>query len=149
MVFAMRPTPDAPALEGGAMGTYESFTARVESRNGVTIIAMGGELDMASVPALREYLLQVEGEGAGVILADLRDLSFIDSSGLGALLEANKRSELNGHRFFAVGASAAARRLFRITGTEHLLDDKDAVRFLHRFTRGQDRTRTARVDADA
>ena len=46
------------------MGTYESFTARVESRNGVTIIAMGGELDMASVPALREYLLQVEGEGA-------------------------------------------------------------------------------------
>lgn len=129
------------------MGTHQSFTARVESRNGVTIIAMGGELDMASVPTLREHLMQVEGEG--VILADLRGLSFIDSSGLGALLEANKRSELNGHRFFTVGASTTARRLFRITGTEHLLDDKDAVRFLDRFTRGQDRAGTVRVDADA
>lgn len=135
------------------MGIHKSFTARVESRNGVTVIAMGGELDMASVPTLREHLMQVETEGAGVILADLRDLSFIDSSGLGALLEANKRSDLNGHRFFTVGASAAARRLFHITGTEHLLDDTDAVGFLDRFTRGQtggeDRTRSARVDAEA
>lgn len=131
------------------MGTHQSFTARVESRNGVTIIAMGGELDMASVPTLREHLTQVEGDSPGVILADLRDLSFIDSSGLGALLEANKRSELNGHRFFTVGASTTARRLFQITGTEHLLDDKDAVRFLDRFTRGQDRAGTVRVDADA
>ncbi|HET6790915.1 MAG TPA: STAS domain-containing protein [Actinomycetota bacterium] len=131
------------------MGTHQSFTARVESRNGVTIIAMGGELDMASVPTLREHLTQVEGDSPGVILADLRDLSFIDSSGLGALLEANKRSELNWHRFFTVGASPTARRLFQITGTEHLLDDNDAVRFLDRFTRGQDRAGTVRVDADA
>lgn len=131
------------------MGTHQSFTARVESRNGVTIIAMGGELDMASVPTLREHLTQVEGDSPGVILADLRGLSFIDSSGLGALLEANKRSELNGHQFFTVGASTTARRLFQITGTEHLLDDNDAVRFLDRFTRGQDRAGTVRVDADA
>ena len=108
-----------------------------------------GEPDMASVPTLREHLMQVEGAGPGVILADLRDLNFIDSSGLGALLEANKRSELNGHRFFTVGASPAARRLFQITGSEHLLDDRDAVRFLDRFTRGQERAGTERVDADA
>ena len=116
------------------MGTSQAFAAQVDARNGVSRLALTGELDMGTAPILKDLLLDVEHEAAEVIMVDLRELNFIDSSGLEAFVQAYARSQLNGHRFLLVGASPIARRLFEITGTEFLLDASGTADLLDRST---------------
>jgi anti-anti-sigma factor len=60
-------------------------------------------------------------------MLDLRNLTFIDCSGLRVCLQARARAGVNGHTFQIVAASSFARRLFELTGTKFLLDDADGV----------------------
>jgi anti-sigma B factor antagonist len=103
------------------MGFVPSFDARAESRNGIARIALAGELDVATVGVLNERMAAFEDDGVSAIMLDLRELTFIDSSGLLAFLQARTRAKANGHRFLLVGASPAARRLFALTRTETIL----------------------------
>ena len=118
--------PRAPSLTGG--GRHEAGTAHSsgEARDGVARIALTGELDLTSVQILRENLAEFEGDGVVAIMLDLSDLTFIDSSGLHAFLQANARAKANGHRLHIVGATPVARRVFSLTGTEFLVDERDA-----------------------
>ena len=95
-----------------------------ESQNGMTSIALSGELDMETVPALEELLTQVEDTGRLKIVLDLQDLDFMDSTCLRTFLSARDRAETNGHQLILTGARPFARRLFEITGTEFLLDER-------------------------
>lgn len=125
------------------MGPGPSFTTRIESRNGVARVSLVGDLDVATVPVLEAELARVEGDGVGGVMLDLRDLAFIDSSGLQAVLLARSRAEGNGHRLILIGARATARRLFELTGTEFLLDEQEAVSLLDQFTGGTRRAALA------
>lgn len=116
------------------MGTSQALTTRIDAQDGVTGIALTGELDMATAPILNDQLTALEQDGPKAIVLDLRDLRFIDSSGLHELVRAYRRSETNGHRLMLVGASPITRRLCEITGTEFLLDAKGSVELLGRFT---------------
>ena len=51
-----------------------------------------GRFNMAAVPAFRDHLDKVLGEGRTHVIVDLADTTFIDSSGLGALIAGLKRS---------------------------------------------------------
>ena len=61
----------------------------VERQDGVTRLDVAGELDLATAPALREAVagLLAAGEALTLVL-ELSGVSFLDSSGLGALLQA-------------------------------------------------------------
>ena len=116
------------------MGARPGFTAKAESRNGVARISLAGELDMSTAPVVTEELARLDQDGVVGIILDLRDLTFIDSGGLNAFLQAWDRAKTNGHRLILVGASESARRLFELTGTQFLLDDQEAVTLLDQFT---------------
>ena len=124
------------------MGTDQALTTRIDARNGVTSIALVGELDMATAPILNDQLTVTEQDGSKAIVLDLRDLSFMDSSGLHELVQAYRRSETNGHRLLVVGANPSTRRLCELTGTEFLLDAKGTAELLGRFTRDGSRAGT-------
>jgi anti-anti-sigma factor len=55
------------------------------------VIALAGELDLATVKGVERELVHVEGTDARVIVLDLRELEFIDSSGLQVILMAHRR----------------------------------------------------------
>ena len=116
------------------MGAGQTFTTQIDARNDVARIALSGELDMATVPLLNDQLAALEQDGSKVILLDLRDLNFIDSSGIQAFVQAHTRSGTNGHRFVLVGASPTAQRLFEMTGTEFLLEAPRATQLVGLFT---------------
>ncbi len=63
-----------------------SITAR--GLPGVHIVVLHGELDVASAGGLADALVDVAGS---TLVVDLSDLTFIDSSGIGALVVARKR----------------------------------------------------------
>ena len=107
------------------MGLQPPFGARSQEMDGVVTIALSGELDMATVPILSDHLAPFEGNGVSTIILDLQGLTFIDSTGLHAFLEARRRAVSNGHRLQLTGAGPAARRLFELTGIQFLLDERE------------------------
>ena len=116
------------------MGLAPGFTAQTESRNGVGRIVMTGELDMAGVGVLQEHLSRFEQNGVTAIILDVRDVSFLDSAGLHAFLQASDRAKTNGHRFVLICPQPSAQRVFMLTGTEFLLDQRAAASIVAQFT---------------
>lgn len=96
---------------------------RVEVRNAehATVISVGGELDLASSPALEEELERVADSGADVVVIDLRELEFMDSTGLSVLVRAHQRAEEEGRRLGLVNGSQQVQRLLALTGVAERL----------------------------
>ena len=119
------------------MDSEAAFSAQIDVRNDVANVALSGALDLATVPVLEERLARLEGDGVRAIMLDLRDLSFLDCSGLGAFVSARERANRNGHRLVLIGAGASARRLVRVTGTEFPFAEQDPAMALDQFTHSQ------------
>jgi anti-sigma B factor antagonist len=83
--------------------------------DGVTILTLSGDIDAVSEPLLRDRL-QAQFDLGRPCVVDLRDVSFIDSSILSALLAARRRNATEGLGFAIVlgEASSAVRRLLEI-----------------------------------
>jgi anti-sigma B factor antagonist len=109
------------------------FGIQEDRRNGVARLALRGELDLATALKLEGRLEQVEQDGVRAVLIDLRDLTFVDSTGLQAFLKARGRAADNGHRFALVGANEQVRKLLQLTATQGILEEQ-GVRLLARFT---------------
>jgi anti-anti-sigma factor len=125
------------------MGPATPFDVDAESRNGIARLALRGELDMQTVNVLSPWLEWAERVGASAIVLDLRDLTFVDSTGLRAFINAWDRASTNGHRLLFVGVADAPRRLFEMTGTEFMLDERASAGTLERFVQpSRDRSRS-------
>jgi anti-anti-sigma factor len=118
------------------MGSTPHLTARIDSQNGVAKIALTGALDLATVPLLEGHLAPFENDGVAAIMVDLRDLAFTDTTGMRALMGAKDRVATSGRRLILVGARPFVRRVFSLSGSEHLLNDQDTAGVLRRFTTG-------------
>jgi anti-sigma B factor antagonist len=84
-------------------------------------LALGGELDLATAPAFREAVGGLLGSGCRHLVVDLADTTFVDSSGLGALLWAAHRLRAAGGDLSVVRPTAQTAELLRITGLGRLL----------------------------
>lgn len=111
-----------------------TFDAQIDARDGVARVALMGELDMSTTPALEDCLGRCRGDGVSAIILDLRDLSFMDSSGLHAFLRARNDAEEDGHRLHLTGASGAVRKVFELTETQFLLDEPEGIGLLDRLS---------------
>src|SRR5687767_12355707 len=85
--------------------------------DGVAVLTLRGELDLATAPVLQRQLEAIGGAGAPIVI-DLSDCGFIDSTGLTVLVEA---AEQDGRRIAIVGANPQVRRVFEITAVETLV----------------------------
>jgi anti-sigma B factor antagonist len=92
------------------------FRVEVRSDGRGAVITVSGELDLASSGALEEEFLRVADSGAEQVIVDLRDLEFMDSTGLSTLVKAHQRAEEAGQRFGLVRGSPQVQRLLSLTG---------------------------------
>lgn len=93
------------------------LTIRSERREVMHVVGLSGELDLATAPRLRAELQAVEASDAAEIVLDLADLSFIDSSGLQLIINAEARSRANGKRLALRRGQAPVHRIFELTAT--------------------------------
>jgi anti-anti-sigma factor len=91
-----------------------SLALRSERRGDAYVIVLVGELDLDGAPRLEEELLSAEATDAASIVVDLRELAFIDSTGLRLLVMAAERSQSNG-RFTILRGPKEVHRVFEIT----------------------------------
>lgn len=68
----------------------------VDERQGWVVVALSGEIDMATSPELRERLHALLGEGRSNLVIDLDGVGFIDSTALGVLIGTMKRARAAG-----------------------------------------------------
>ena len=115
------------------MAYLQDLSFHLECRDGVTRVAVGGEIDIATAPALSDSLVRAEHPRDCVIMVDLRNVTFMDAMGLTTLLRARDRAIMNGQRLVIVGASRAVRRLFEATETQYLIEDEETVSVLDQF----------------
>jgi anti-sigma B factor antagonist len=80
------------------------------------IFVLRGSLDISTSPTVRAALLEAADRGQHEIIVDLSNLEFLDSTGLGALIGAHKRSRDHGGRLRLVVQEGQILRLLRITG---------------------------------
>ncbi|WP_345566416.1 STAS domain-containing protein [Nonomuraea rosea] len=81
---------------------------------GMSVIAIGGEIDRTTSPQLADYVQRVRRPGDHVVF-DLTELGFMDSSGLHVLLVSAQQAAADGVRVHLAAAQGAPARLLQIT----------------------------------
>jgi anti-sigma B factor antagonist len=91
---------------------------RLESRSDGRrhTIALAGELDLSTARELEAITAEVCAGGAGEVVFDLEELSFMDSTGLRAVLIARERCERHGCELLLARPQPAVLRLLQLTG---------------------------------
>ena len=99
----------------------DRFTMTITERDGLTLVELTGELDLASSPELGSALEGLSGDDRRVVL-DLRGLSFMDSTGLALILRYHQRAKDERFDLIVVRGPEPVDRVFRVTQTDTLLE---------------------------
>jgi anti-sigma B factor antagonist len=94
-----------------------------EQRDGeAAVVALTGELDVAGAPRLQRTLARLIADTeTSALTLDLLQLTFIDSSGLAAIVYASRLCEQRGCKLSVIRGSDAVHSVFEMTGlAEHL-----------------------------
>jgi anti-anti-sigma factor len=97
-----------------ATGDDASFTVDVRREADRVVVAPEGELDIATVPRLAEVMRS--HDNARSVVLDLRALRFLDTSGLRAVIDEERRAGAEGRRFAIVRGPVAVQRVFELAG---------------------------------
>lgn len=88
-------------------GTSPQLTVHTESVGSATIVHLRGEVDVATADQVTEAVAHV----AGSVVLDLSGVSFMDSSGVRALVETKRAAEAEGQTFAIACPSSPVARL--------------------------------------
>lgn len=86
------------------------------------ILAVSGELDMLTVPRMRDALNRVIEGGARSVVLDLSDVSFIDSVSLAAIVNARRRLGDGGRVGVVIEEGSYAMLIFEIGGLDAVVE---------------------------
>jgi anti-sigma B factor antagonist len=84
----------------------------------VPIVAVSGEVDVYSAPALKDNITEILQSGVTTLIVDLSGVAFLDSTGLGALVEARAATSDAGGSLPLVCSQERILKLFTITGLD-------------------------------
>ena len=111
-----------------------SFMVETRDDHGQHVALLTGELDVDAIAAVRRYVDAALSDGSGDVVFDLDGVTFIDSSGLNALLLVQQEATEQGRRLRLQRVSAPVRRVIaltdraRQTGDASLLSEaRDAI----------------------
>lgn len=90
------------------------------------MVVVSGELDLASGPVLEQELDGVHEAGSQLVILDLRELAFMDSTGLGVVIKAHAKAQESGRRLCLVKGPEQVQRLLSLTGVADRFDLVDA-----------------------
>jgi len=99
----------------------EPFRCEVEANRIAAHVRPVGELDLATVPLVEEQLAELWSVGFTCLVVDLRDVRFLDSTGLHLLLSWQATSEADGLVFGFIPGPPAVQRVLEVSGVgDHL-----------------------------
>ena len=106
--------------------TASAFELRVVRSASRLHLAPSGELDIATAPQLEQAISAATSEPVSELVLDLRELTFMDSTGLRTLAEANVKAEQAGTALSIWRGPRQIERVLEISGLGALLPLADA-----------------------
>jgi anti-sigma B factor antagonist len=110
-----------------------NFLVQTQVADRAMMLTVSGELDLVSSPALEQALEDLSATDTRLVMIDMRQLDFMDSTGIHLLVKAQQRAHAAGQRFAVIRGSEQVQRLLDLTGVseqmtivdspEELLDD--------------------------
>lgn len=99
---------------------YYTLLSAQRHLDGALVLSVSGEVDLANVSSLREHL-KTAIETAKNLVVDLRDLRYIDSSGIAVLLEARRALARDGRSIALAAAPPMVQRILTIVRLEQVI----------------------------
>jgi len=110
------------AREPAGLWSAEEFSVDVLDEEGLTVVLLSGELDLSTAPVLRECLERLSSAVGRTVLMDLTNLTFVDSSGISALIMGCKRTRAQGGSFSLISPQPTVRRVLQMQGVFEYLN---------------------------
>ena len=107
----------------GVTKVYSAFSFSVADVGDVHVVSLRGELDVSTVLGLEEYLIGVSGS---TVVIDLDQLTFMNSSGVAAIIGARNRILEHGDELVLARPQTNVRRVFEVTGLDGWIHDWDS-----------------------
>lgn len=98
------------------------LTADVSTHATKTVVALAGEIDLSNHVALRTALNDLIVNGSVDLVLDLTDVTFMDSTGLGAMIGTRRRVHAFQGSLAIVLTNDAILRVFQVTGLDKVFD---------------------------
>ena len=89
---------------------------------GLVRLVLRGELDLSTVSKVEEELRRAEASEPSLLLLDLSELNFLDSTGLRLIVTTDQRAREGGRRVAVVKGPDAVQRVFAITRLDERLE---------------------------
>lgn len=106
-------------------GARLNVTADGEGAGGTVRVVAAGEVDMSTAGVLRQALDAALDGGASMVVVDLADVAFLDSTGIAALLYGRSRAVERRAALGVANPRPQVRRVLEITGVLELLSGAD------------------------
>ena len=98
----------------------------VQERDGAVVVELAGELDLYNAHTVRDALLDQAEKQPERLVVDLSRVTFIDSTGLGVLIEA-RRQLRNNKAFLLAAPGLETRRALEISGLDRHFNVHDSL----------------------
>jgi anti-anti-sigma factor len=87
-----------------------------EERDNSAVVTIGGELEYGTAGSLRSTLLELSRRDPQVLVLDMSDVEFLDSTGISLLIQAKQRFDAQGSRFVLRRPPDRVTRVLEVAG---------------------------------
>lgn len=105
-------------MAAGGAWRQDLLTVRLLGDSGSRVVWLEGEVDLSTVASLVEALDVAIADRPDLLLIDLRNVSFLDSTGLRSLLDAQEACRAIDCRLLLMRGSRPVERLMQIAGVD-------------------------------
>lgn len=98
------------------------FEVDIHGEGELVHAVLSGEIDLSTVSEVQARLDQAVADGPGVLLLDMREVTFLDSSGLRMLLRLDRHQREQGKRLVVVPGGRRVVRVLELTGADRELE---------------------------
>jgi anti-sigma B factor antagonist len=111
---------------GESEGLRRPPVESVERRDRSVVVRLAGELDLYNAAEVGQALAREGADSPAALVVDLTEVSFVDSTALGTLVEAQKGLPED-VRFVLAAPTADVRRALEVSGLAERFDVRDSV----------------------
>jgi anti-sigma B factor antagonist len=103
-------------------GRRRRFAFEHSRTSRATVMTLRGELDVVCADAFKRRFAEATEDEPAHVVVDVRELTFVDSTGLALLLGVNQMSQDGGFELSIISTEGgASSKIFRMTGTDKIL----------------------------
>jgi anti-sigma B factor antagonist len=100
------------------------MNASTREQSGITIVDVSGDIDMGTSPGLRKTLLEALKKTSRLVV-NLREVRYVDSSGIASLVEVLKEAHNKQKRLILFGLNKAVHEVLQLTRLSKIFDIRE------------------------